>query len=218
MSLWSGKRTEIHLDQLPEEARTAVESAINGGEVVVHQEGEELGLLSFRSAAYPSTDSTTSLDITPKSRLGQPKVDVPDGVTVVATAMALSKSARAKLAATFGTDYLVLDLNDAPEDADVLLTHPISLTLLAQLRARFPLARTVVTEINDEESGVSYSGPVSRLIDSGVSAYLPPSTLHGLAKSVDRYLKTNDVPGITAHYKASTLHRTLEQERSETEE
>lgn len=211
MSLWSGKRTEIHLDQLPEEARTAVESAINGGEVVVHQEGEELGLLSFRSTVVEG-------EVIPKSRLGQPKVDVPDGVTVVATAMALSKSARAKLAATFGTDYLVLDLNDAPEDADVLLTHPISLTLLAQLRARFPLARTVVTEINDEESGVSYSGPVSRLIDSGVSAYLPPSTLHGLAKSVDRYLKTNDVPGITAHYKASTLHRTLEQGRSETKE
>ncbi|WP_413334419.1 hypothetical protein ACH82I_17400 [Brevibacterium sp. GP-SGM9] len=211
MSLWSGKRTEIHLDQLPEEARTAIESAINGGEVVVRQEGEELGLLSFRATVLEG-------EVIPKSRLGQPKVDVPDGVTVVATAMALSKSARAKLAATFGTDYLVLDLNDAPEDADVLLTHPISLTLLAQLRARFPLARTVVTEINDEESGVSYSGPVSRLIDSGVSAYLPPSTLYSLAKSVDRYLKTNDVPGITARYEASTLHCPVEEGRSEIEE
>lgn len=211
MSLGGSKRTELHLDKLPKGVRSAIETAITGGEVVVSRDGEEIGLLSFRPTVVEG-------QIIPQSRLGQPKVDVPDGVTVIATAMALSKSARAKLAASFGPDYLVLDLNDAPEDADVLLTHPISLTLLAQLRSRFPSARTVVTEIDDEENGINYSGPVSRLIDSGASAYLPPSTLSSLATTVDRYVKTNDVPGITAHRDDIKVHLSIEQARREIEE
>lgn len=93
---------------------------------------------------------------------------------------------------------MIFDLHDGPEDADVLLTHPISLQLLGHLRAQFPHAEVVITEIEDEELGVSYSGPVSRLLDAGASAYLPPRTMGGIASAVNTFLTTRTVPGITA--------------------
>lgn len=104
--------------------------------------------------------------------------------------MALSTAARRRLGEAFGEDYMVLDLVDAPEDADILLTHPISLQLLGALRERFPRAEVVVTEIDDEEAGVSYLGPVSRLLDAGASAYLPPRPPPAIASAVDAHVRT----------------------------
>jgi len=70
----------------------------------------------------------------------------------------------------------------------VLLTHPVSPQLLGILRHQFPNARVVITEIEDEELGVRYSGPVSRLLDAGASAYLPPRPIAELAATVHAYL------------------------------
>lgn len=103
---------------------------------------------------------------------------------------------------------MVLDLGDAPEDADILLTHPISLQLLGALRERFPRAEVVVTEIDDEESGVSYLGPVSRLLDAGASAYLPPRPLPAIASAVDAHVRA--VRGRDLDGRARTVDFALE--------
>lgn len=189
--VWGKSEPTIDLAVLPAEVRRTLEEALVGRVITLERDGQELGTLSFRSSVLEG-------EAFPASAFDRPTVDRPEGVTVVATAMALSKTARRRLADEFGGDYLVLDLGDAPEDTDVLLTHPISLQLLGALRAQFPRARVVITEIEDEELGVDYVGPVSRLLDAGASAYLPPRAIAGVASAVRDYLITDTVPGITA--------------------
>jgi len=123
---------------------------------------------------------------------------VPDGVTVVATATKLSDAARRRLSDELGADYIVLDLLKAPPTADVVLTHPVSPQLLGSLRGMFPDARIIVTEIEDEELGVSQPGPVSRLLDAGACAYLPPRPLREVAASMHAYLTGSGAPQLTA--------------------
>ncbi|HET9634115.1 MAG TPA: hypothetical protein VFP73_17090, partial [Terrabacter sp.] len=86
----------------------------------------------------------------------------------------------------------------APPTADVLLTHPVSPQLLGSLRGMFPDARIIVTEIEDEELGVSQPGPVSRLLDAGACAYLPPRPLREVAASMHAYLTGSGAPQLTA--------------------
>lgn len=107
-------------------------------------------------------------------------------VTVVATAMKLSETVRTTLSTELGADYIVLDMETAPETSDILLVPPISLQLLGALRGRFPSARVMVAEVEDPELGVDYRGPVRRMLDSGVEAYLTSTTLPRLAKQLDR--------------------------------
>lgn len=116
-----------------------------------------------------------------------PPVDY-DGVTVVATAMQLSTAARVALATQLGPDYVVLDMNAAPATADVLLVPAASPQLIGGLRSMFPKARVVVTEIDDDELGVQYHGPVRRLLDAGADAYLPPASVPLLARQLDHTL------------------------------
>jgi DNA-binding NarL/FixJ family response regulator len=123
---------------------------------------------------------------------------VSDDVTVVATATKLSDAARRRLSDELGPGYIVLDLLKAPTTADVVLTHPVSPQLLGSLRASFPNARVIVTEIDDEELGVSHPGPVSRLLDAGASAYLPPRPLREVASSIHAYLTGSDAPQLIA--------------------
>ncbi|MEU4511073.1 hypothetical protein AB0G05_16400 [Nonomuraea wenchangensis] len=111
-----------------------------------------------------------------------------ESVTVVATAMELSAAARVALSTQLGADYVVLDMHAAPATADVLLVPAGSPQLIAGLRSMFPEARVVVTEIEDDELGVQYHGPVRRLLDAGADAYLPPATLHVLARQLDHTL------------------------------
>lgn len=199
---------QLDLDSLPAEAVDLLEAVMRGEAVAVVRGGEELGTLGFTSAVIEG-------DIVASSRFGQPTVDVPEGVTVVVTAMALSTAARRRLGEAFGEDYMVLDLSDAPEDADILLTHPISLQLLGALRERFPRAEVVVTEIDDEESGVSYLGPVSRLLDAGASAYLPPRPLPAIASAVDAHVRA--VRGRDLDGRARTVDFALEAMTDSTE-
>ncbi|GGL65847.1 hypothetical protein GCM10010129_06740 [Streptomyces fumigatiscleroticus] len=76
----------------------------------------------------------------------------------------------------------------APATADVLLVPPVSPQLIANLRSAFPEARVVVTEIEDDELGVSYHGPVRRLLDAGAEAYLPATSVPRLARQLDHTL------------------------------
>ena len=122
-----------------------------------------------------------------------------DDVTVVATAMKLSASARASLSAQLGPDYIVLDLNAAPDSVDVLLVPAVSPQLIGILRSKFPKARVVVTEIEDRELGVSYRGPVRRLLDAGADVYLPSSTIPRLAEQLDHTVtQLREIAGTTS--------------------
>lgn len=123
-------------------------------------------------------------------------------VTVVATAMKLSKRARGALSVELGSGYIVLDMYAAPRTAEVLLVPPISVHLLARLRSMFPAARLFVVELEDPELGVSYGGPVRRLLDSGADAYLTSVTVPALARRLDRAVGPR---GITADPASSGL-------------
>jgi len=182
----------LDLETLPADVRSVLEAMVLGEEATLVRGHRELGVLSFRSAALEGT-------LLPGPQISSWRArPVPEGVTVVATAMRLSPAVRRRLSDDLGTDYLVLDLHEAPDTTDVLLIHPISPQLLGRLRARFPQARVVVTEIDDEELGVSYTGPVSRLLDAGASAYLPPRPVSAIASMVRDVLTGDDVPRLTA--------------------
>ena len=177
----------LDVDQLPVDLRTVIAAAIDGAEVTVVRESREIGHLSFHSSVLEGVTL-------PVSRLPVADVPTPDGVTVVATAMRLSDSARSRLSDEFGPAYIVLDLHEAPESTDVVLTHPVSPQLLAHLRGRFPQSRVIITEIEDDELDISYPGPVGRLLEAGASAYLPPRPVSAIASSVHAYLTQGSLP------------------------
>lgn len=185
----------LELETLPRNVRDAVEAALAGHEVTVRREGRDLGVLAFRPAVLQGA-VVSGPRVDPAEPA--PPEAVRDGVTVVATATKLSDAARRRLSDELGPDYIVLDLLKAPTTADVLLTHPVSPQLLGSLRAGFPNARIIVTEIDDEELGVSQLGPVSRLLDAGASAYLPPRPLREVASNVHAYLTGSGAPRLAA--------------------
>ncbi|NHN54745.1 hypothetical protein G9U51_02975 [Calidifontibacter sp. DB0510] len=181
----------LDLDALPRAVRRAIEAAVAGLPVTVVSGGCELGTLAFRPSVLSGV-------VIPAAHEPEPETVPREGVTVVATAMQLSDSARRRLADEFGSDYVVLDLQEAPRSTDVLLISPVSPQLLGTLRAQFPDARVIITEIEDEELGVRYGGPVSRLLDAGASAYVPPRSISAIASTVHNYLETSNAPALTA--------------------
>lgn len=185
----------LDLETLPREVRSAVEAMVAGSEVTLRREGRDVGVLAFRPNVLEGTVVTGRPVAASESSAPE---GAPDGVTVVATATKLSDAARRRLSDELGPDYIVLDLLKAPSTADVVLTHPVSPQLLGSLRGSFPRARVIVTEIDDEELGVRQSGPVSRLLDAGASAYLPPRPLREVASSVHAYLTGSGAPQLTA--------------------
>ena len=122
------KPYRIVLEGLPLDARVALEAAMDDAEVLLIQDGAEVGRVVVQPSVlegivlpdlYRDADAGSTHDPEP----------VPDGVTVVATAMRLSRKARARLSEELGDDYIVMDLGDAPDSADVLLiprSHPPS--------------------------------------------------------------------------------------------
>lgn len=163
----TGRRVDV--SRLPREVAELIDALPPGEDLVVTRDGEVIATIS-------STGGTP--------RAAGP--EIADDVTVVATAMRLSESARGKLSAELGTDYIVIDMHAAPATADVLLVPPVSPQLIGNLRRSFPKARVVVAEIDDAELGVSYHGPVRRLLDAGATTYLPSTTIPHLAKQLDR--------------------------------
>ncbi|TCK58229.1 hypothetical protein [Curtobacterium sp. PhB136] len=109
-------------------------------------------------------------------------------VTVVAVAMELSDTARARLSDELGPGYVVLDLGSAPSTTDVVLTPATSPQLLGHLRQDFPAAHVVIAEIDDDELGVRHVGPVTRLLEAGASAYLPPRPIAQIASGLSAHL------------------------------
>jgi hypothetical protein len=171
----------LDLDQLPVDVRTVLEAALSGAEVELCRGEQDLGVLTARPRVLDG-------DVVEAPRLPPPQVEVPEGVLVVATAMRLSREVRRHLADSFGRDFLVLDLHEAPESTDVLLVNPVSPQLLEVLKARFPRARVVITEIEDEVLGVHYSGPVGQMLDAGASAYLSPRPVREVVAGVRAHL------------------------------
>lgn len=189
---------QLDVEELPPCVRAAVEDAIAGDSIILTRSGVTIGSLEF---------GTNILEGTVIERPREPvsAASVPDGVTVIATAMKLSGAARRRLSDEFGGAYIVLDIHAAPTSTDVLLTHPVSPQLLGILRQQFPKARVVITEIEDEELGVRYSGPVSRLFDAGASAYQPPRPIAELAANVHAYLMQGGGPIIESGNPASRM-------------
>jgi hypothetical protein len=164
---------------------------MKGAEITLVSGDRELGQLVFRPSVLEGV-------VLPEPRSSTSEVKTPEGVTVVATAMKLSDSARRRLSDEFGSDYIVLDLHDAPPTADVLLINPVSPQLLNVLRGSFPEARLIITEIEDDELEVRYQGPVGRLLDAGASAYLPPRPVGEVATAVHAYLTQQSPPALEA--------------------
>jgi DNA-binding NarL/FixJ family response regulator len=185
----------LDLETLPGEVRSAVEAMVAGCEVTLRRESRDVGVLAFRPSVLEGTVVSGPHIVAAESAAPEAFCD---GVTVVATATKLSDAARRRLSDELGPDYIVLDLPKAPTTADVVLTHPVSPQLLGSLRASFPNAAVIVTEIDDEEFGVSQPGPVSRLLDAGASAYLLPRPLREVASRVHAYLSGSGAPQVTA--------------------
>ncbi|RSN32437.1 hypothetical protein DMC61_09415 [Amycolatopsis sp. WAC 04169] len=158
----------VEASQLPEELVALIDTLRPGEEVTITRNGETIGTISGVSRQETSSSADA------------------EDITVVATAMKLSASARDALSERLGPGYLVLDLHSAPPTVDVLLVPPASPQLIGNFRALYPKARIVITEIEDAELGVKYEGPVRRLLDAGAEAYLPSSTIPRLAEQLDR--------------------------------
>ncbi|MGW0479222.1 hypothetical protein [Nonomuraea sp. NPDC003214] len=177
-----GAARRVDVAGLPEEVVALIDGLEPGEELVVTRDG---GSIATISSTVDVVQGAVVGRGTPNE--GQGPVSY-EGVTVVATAMELSTAARVALAAQLGADYVVLDMHAAPVTADVLLVPAGSPQLIGALRSAFPKARVVVTEIEDDELGVRYDGPVRRLLDAGADAYLPPASVPNLARQLDHAL------------------------------
>lgn len=113
---------------------------------------------------------------------GQPLVDTGErGPIVVVTAMELSRAAREALAERMGPGHVVRDIRRAGNTADIVLVPSSSPQLIGALRGMFPGARILVTELQDDEFGADFTGPVSTLAAQGVDGYFVASSLDHLA-------------------------------------
>lgn len=168
----------IDVTRLPEDVVALIDALGPGENVVLTRDGASIATIS-------STVDVVQGAIVDRETPDRADEQDYEGVTVVATAMALSKKARVALSAQLGPDYVVLDMHAAPATTDVLLVPPVTPQLIARLRSEFPKARVIVTEIEDHELGVQYHGPVRRLLDAGADAYLPPASLPLLARQLD---------------------------------
>lgn len=192
----------LELDRLPKRAAGAIEAAMDGGTVTVTRIGEPLGHLRFESSQSPTALRGNVIQHASASAEPANAADRP-GVSVVATAMPLSDEARARLSDEFGSDYIVVDLKEAPDSAEVVIVQPVSVQLIGILKRQFPGARIMVAEIDDEQLGVDYTGPVQRALDAGATAYLPPSDLTAVATTVHRILK-DEAPALVAGAQSGT--------------
>lgn len=113
------------------------------------------------------------------SELGGPGADEPvveggtrdRGPIIVVTAISLNRAAREALAERLGPGHIVRDIKEAGNTADIVLVPSVSSTLVGSLRAMFPDAKVLVTELMDDEFGIDFAGPVTRTVSSGVDGY-----------------------------------------------
>lgn len=175
----------LDLNDLPSDVAARLTAAVAGAELALVRGGAPVGSLTFR----PHVAEGTVVGSAPGVDTSAPEPGSTGDVTVVATAMDLSDAARARLAQELGGSFVVVDIREAPDTADILLLNPVSTNLIGLLRRQFPQARVIVTEIDDPELGVSYPGPVSKLLDAGASTYLPPRPVAHVAAGVLAHLE-----------------------------
>lgn len=171
----------LDVTRLPDDVVALIDALGPDEHVIITRDGASIAKIS-------STVAVVQGAVVGRDAPGEAKQEAPkdyDSVTVVATAMKLSAKARLALAKQLGPDYVVLDMLSAPKTTDVLLVPAGSPQLIGALKGMFPKARIVITEIEDDELGVQYHGPVRRLLDAGADAYLPPANLPGLARQLE---------------------------------
>jgi antitoxin (DNA-binding transcriptional repressor) of toxin-antitoxin stability system len=174
---------------LPDELMTFIDALDPGENAIVTRDGRPIASISRAGSRFHARNADP----------GEGPAATVEDVKVVATAMELSSSARSALSEQLGPDYIVLDMNSAPRSADVLLTPPLSPQLIGIFRSMFPKARVVIAEVEDRALGVSYPGPVRRLLNAGADIYFPPSTIPRLAKMLDHDLtQANQLAGNTS--------------------
>lgn len=166
---------QIDVTRLPDDVVGLIDALGPGDELVITRNGEAIATIATAGV----------VDDAALGRHSEPSTLADGNVTVVATAMKLSASARKALSAELGAGYIVLDLHAAPTTADVLLVPPASPQLIGNVRALFPKARVIVTEIEDAELGVKYHGPIRRMLDAGAETYLAATAIPRLAKQLD---------------------------------
>lgn len=103
--------------------------------------------------------------------------------------MPLSATARADLSEMLGTGYAVVDIKRAPSTANILLTPVVSGQLLGSLRALFPQARILFTELQDLGRGISFAGPLTRIAAHGPDGYFMANALDALTPIVQAEAK-----------------------------
>lgn len=106
------------------------------------------------------------------------------GPVVVASAIKLDESMRARLGALLGSDFVVLDVRVAPESANVVITPRVSDLALGQFRLMFPTARIVVSEVFDLDSGLDHRGPIHDALSADVDGYVLANSLDGLGVEI----------------------------------
>ena len=173
----------VDLDTLDSGLREWVQGLAASGSVLLRQDGQTIGTLTFSCAVLEGT-----IIPAPVTDHATKPGDLPEGAKVLATTMRLSSAARDVLRQAFGPDWLVLDFHDAPDTADVVLTSAYSPQLTHRWTLLFPNAQIIVTEIFDPEFGLDIGGPVGRLLDAGAHAYVAPRPLEQVAESVQIYL------------------------------
>lgn len=181
----------VELPDLPQHVRDAVRLAQSGVEIGLTDCGEPVGSLHFRRHVIEgSIVAHGAGDPTPDDADGEAVHPHPEGVHVVAAAMALPDAVRARLSEEFGDDYVVLDIRRAPRTADIVLTHPVSSRLIEGLQGSFPRARIIVTELVDEEYDIRYTGDVTRVLEAGAETYLPPSDVATAARAIRAHVES----------------------------
>jgi antitoxin (DNA-binding transcriptional repressor) of toxin-antitoxin stability system len=179
----------VEATRLPQDIVVMIDALLPGENILITLDGEPIATVSSTRDKFRTRGSLDA----------ERAPSVHENMTVVATAMKLSASARASLSEQLGPDYLVLDMNAAPESVDVLLIPPLSPQLIGILRSKFPQARVVIAEIEDRELGISYDGPLRRLFDAGADTYFPSSTIPQLAAQLDRTMAhLNQISGGTS--------------------
>jgi hypothetical protein len=87
----------------------------------------------------------------------------------VVAALALSPAARDLLAEEVNAE--IVDIRDAAGSEELVLSPAVSWQLIGKLCRAFPQASVLIVEVDDEDIGMAYPGPVMRSLRAGAHGY-----------------------------------------------
>ena len=180
-----GVSLRFDVSDLPTAFREQLHSLQDGDEIILIDDGEEVGTVVASPRVLVGQVIPAPAD-PERQAPGRP------GLKVVATGMKVTERVRAYLSAALGDEFAVVDIKTAPETIDALLVPPVSAGALGILRGEFPSARLIVAEFDDPESGTWIDGPISRALAAGADAYLTPGTLGELVADVRVIIEGRD--------------------------